>query len=119
LPVDELQTDDMLAIVNQKRSSIPAITHVDYSARIQTVSETKPDYYDLIKEFEKQTGYGVIVNTSFNVRGEPIVCSPRDSYTCFMRTNMDLLVLENCILYKQEQPRFEDMENWRETYELD
>jgi carbamoyltransferase len=119
LPVDDKQTDDMIEIVNQKRSTIPAITHVDYSARIQTVSETKPDYYDLIKEFEKQTGYGVIVNTSFNVRGEPIVCSPRDAYTCFMRTNMDLLVLENCILYKHEQPRFEDAENWQETYELD
>jgi carbamoyltransferase len=119
LPVEEKQTDDMIEIVNQKRSKFPAITHVDYSARIQTVSDVKPDYYDLIKEFEKLTGEGVIVNTSFNVRGEPIVCSPRDAYTCFMRTNMDTLVLENCILYKKEQPKFEDVENWRETYELD
>ncbi len=119
LPVDDHETDDMISIVNQKRSVLPAITHVDYSARIQTVSETKPDYYDLIKEFEKLTGEGVIVNTSFNVRGEPIVCSPRDAYTCFMRTNMDTLVLENCILYKPEQPHFEDAENWQETYELD
>jgi len=109
-PVVSLDTDDMIPIVNQKRSSLPAITHVDFSARIQTVSDTKPDYFDLIK---------VIVNTSFNVRGEPIVCSPQDAYTCFMRTSMDILVLENCILYKQVQPSFEDVENWREAYELD
>lgn len=112
--------DDMIQIVNEKRSSVPAITHVDYSARIQTVNrERKSDYYDLIKAFEQETGEGVIVNTSFNVRGEPIVCSPSDAYTCFMRTNMDVLVLERCILRKSEQPRFEDLENWRETYELD
>jgi carbamoyltransferase len=118
-PVVTLETDDMIPIVNQKRSALPAITHVDFSARIQTVSNTKPDFYDLIKEFEGITGEGVIVNTSFNVRGEPIVCSPQDAYTCFMRTNMDILVLENCILYKQEQPKFEDTVDWRQDYELD
>lgn len=119
-PVEAIETDDMIAVVNQKRSSVPAITHVDYSARIQTVSaDTKPDFYDLLKEFEKLTGEGVLVNSSFNVRGEPIVCSPRDAYVCFMRTDMDVLVLENCVLYKTEQPAFEDAENWRDTYELD
>jgi carbamoyltransferase len=118
-PVDAMDTDDMIAIVNQKRSLFPAITHVDFSARIQTVNDAKPDFYDLIKEFEKITGNGVIVNTSFNVRSEPIVCSPQDAYTCFMRTDMNVLVLENCLLYKQEQPHFEDMEDWRQNYELD
>ncbi|MCS6856305.1 MAG: carbamoyltransferase [Sandaracinaceae bacterium] len=112
--------DDMLPVINQVRSDIPAVTHVDYSARIQTVRrEDNPDYYDLIKAFEAITGYGVIVNTSFNVRGEPIVCTPLDAYRCFMRTEMDLLVLEDCLLYRNEQPQFEDDENWREKYELD
>ncbi len=80
--------------INQVRSDIPAITHVDYSARVQTVSaETNQRYYDMIKAFEDRTGYGVIINTSFNVRGEPIVCTPEDAYRCFMRTEMDYLVL--------------------------
>jgi carbamoyltransferase len=87
------------------RSDIPAVTHVDYSARIQTVSrDTAPLYHKLIKEFKQRTGYGVVVNTSFNVRGEPIVCTPQDAYACFMRTNMDALVMEDLLLLKSEQP---------------
>ena len=87
------------------RSEIPAVTHVDYSARIQTVNkETNPRYYKLIKKFEQKTGCAVIINTSFNVRGEPIVCAPKDSYRCFMHTKMDILVIDDYILYKNEQP---------------
>lgn len=112
--------DDMLAVINARRSDIPAVTHVDYSARIQTVDEVeKSDYYQLLKEFEKLTGEGLIVNTSFNVRGEPIVCSPEDAYRCFMRTEMDVLVMENNLLYKEAQPAFGDSEDWRREYELD
>jgi len=106
--------------LNVPRSSIPAITHVDYSARIQSVhEETNPKYWNMIKKFEEKTGSGVIVNTSFNVRGEPIVCTPEDSYRCFMRTEMDVLVIENFIMYKNEQPDYEDKGNWREEFELD
>ena len=112
--------EDIYKTVNQKRSKIPAVTHVDYSARIQTVhQETNPFFYELIKEFKKQTGCGVVVNTSFNVRGEPIVCSPLDSWLCFMRTNMDILVIENCLLVKEEQSALKDDVDWREIYELD
>jgi carbamoyltransferase len=112
--------DDMLPIINQPRSDIPAVTHVDYSARIQTVHPAdKPDYYKIIKEFKQITGYSLVVNTSFNVRGEPIVCTPQDAYTCFMRTNMDLLVLEDCLLFKEDQPQLTDNDDWRKTYELD
>ena len=97
--------DDLLPIVRQVRSDIPAVTHVDYSARIQTVArEDHPVYYDLIRRFEEHTGCAVIVNTSFNVRGEPIVCTPGDAYRCFMRTEMNVLALGNCILLKEEQP---------------
>lgn len=111
---------NMLEVVKQKRSDIPAVTHVDYSARIQTVTrETNPYYYDLISEFKKLTGYGVIVNTSFNVRGEPIVCTLQNAYECFMRTDMDVLVLEDCILYKTEQPKWQETIDWRNLYELD
>lgn len=111
---------NMLEIVKQSRSDIPAVTHVDYSARIQTVTEeTNPYYYRLISEFKKLSGCSVIVNTSFNVRGEPIVCTPKNAYECFMRTDMDVLVLENCILYKEEQPVFTDKEDWRKLYQLD
>jgi carbamoyltransferase len=114
------ESDDMLLQINQKRSDIPAVTHVDYSARIQTVSPTdKPDYYALLKEFEALTGCALIVNTSFNVRGEPIVCSPGDAYRCFMRTEMDVLVMENFILFKEQQPAFVEAEDWRDMYELD
>ena len=106
--------------LNVPRSDIPAITHVDYSARIQTVDgEYQPDYYDVIRSFHEKTGYGVIVNTSFNVRGEPIVCTPQDAYLCFMRTEMDVLVLEDLVLFKEEQPPLKDDEDWRQQYELD
>jgi carbamoyltransferase len=119
-PIPSLDGDDMIPVINQARSTLPAITHVDFSARVQTVdARDKPDYYQVLCEFEKLTGAGVLVNTSFNVRGEPIVCSPHDAYTCFMRTDIDMLVLENCVLYKHEQPRFEDREDWRAKYELD
>jgi len=112
--------DDLIAIINQPRSDIPAVTHVDYSARIQTVNSfDKPDFYKIIKAFKDLTGYGIVVNTSFNVRGEPIVCSPQDAYKCFMRTKIDLLVLEDCLLWKKDQPKYEDLEDWRHTYELD
>ena len=91
------------------RSTIPAVTHVDYSARIQTVRrETNPLYYDIIEAFYRLTGCPVIVNTSFNVRGEPIVCTPEDAYRCFMRTDMDALVLENFVLEKADQTPLED-----------
>lgn len=111
---------NMLEIVKQKRSDIPAVTHVDYSARIQTVTEERNGYYfDIIQEFKKLTGCSVIVNTSFNVRGEPIVCTPQNAYECFMRTDMDVLVLENFILYKEEQPPYTEKEDWRKIYELD
>ena len=106
--------------LNVPRSSIPAVTHVDHSARIQTVRrDTNPLYWDIIEAFRLLTGCAVIVNTSFNVRGEPIVCSPDDSYRCFMRTEMDALVLEECLLLKEEQPKYEDRENWREQFTLD
>jgi carbamoyltransferase len=102
------------------RSDLPAITHVDYSARIQSVSrETNPRYWDLINEFKKLTGYGVIVNTSFNVRGEPIVCTPDDAYRCFMRTEMDFLVVGNYVLDKKEQPSLAETGDWRTEFKLD
>ena len=106
--------------LNIPRSFIPAVTHIDYSARVQTVhKQTNPRYHRLIERFEEKTGCATIVNTSFNVRGEPIVCTPEDSYRCFMRTEIDVLVIDDFILYKQEQPSFEDSSNWREEFELD
>jgi carbamoyltransferase len=106
--------------LNVKRSDIPAITHIDYSARIQTVHhDDNPAYYDMIRAFKERTGYGVIVNTSFNVRGEPIVCTPRDAYLCFMRTEIDVLVLENFILEKKNQPKLEKDTDWRKEFVLD
>jgi len=103
-----------------KRSDLPAITHLDYSARLQTVSrEKKPDYHAVIAEFERLTGCAVIVNTSFNVRGEPIICTPEDAYRCFMRTEMDVLVIEDCMMYKEEQPLWTEKEGWRDELELD
>jgi carbamoyltransferase len=103
-----------------KRSDLPAITHVDYSARVQTVHEdTNPRYYRLLKAFEQQTGCGVLVNTSFNVRGEPIVCTPEDAYRCFMRTEMDYLVVENFLLGKEDQPHWERDDSWKDEFELD
>ena len=106
--------------LNISRSSLPAITHVDYSARVQTVNqETNPRYYKLIKAFQKKTGCPTIVNTSFNVRGEPIVCTPQDPYRCFMRTKMDVLVLQNQILFKKKQLCLEKDETWKQEFELD
>ena len=102
------------------RSDIPAVTHVDYSARIQTVdATTNPRYHALLRAFEARTGCAVIVNTSFNVRGEPIVCTPADAYRCFMRTEMDVLVLENCVLQKADQKPLVGDGDWRAEYELD
>ncbi len=110
----------MLERLKVNRSDIPAVTHLDYSARLQSVNRLdKPDYYDIIAEFEKLTGCAVIVNTSFNVRGEPIICTPEDAYRCFMRTEIDVLVIENCILYKSEQPTWQEGDNWRDELELD
>ena len=106
--------------LNVPRSEVPAITHVDYSARIQTVRrDVAPVYWEIIEAFRQKTGCPVIVNTSFNVRGEPIVCTPEDAYRCFMRTEMDALVLEDCVLVKADQPPFEDDEEWRQTFQLD
>jgi carbamoyltransferase len=103
-----------------RRSEIPAVTHVDYSARIQTVRrETNPLYWEIIDAFEKQTGCPIIVNTSFNVRGEPIVCTPEDSYRCFMRTEMDFLVLETCILDKKDQTPLAEATDWKTQFKLD
>jgi len=110
----------MLERLKAKRSDIPAVTHLDYSARLQTVGRNdNRDYYEVISEFYKLTGCPVIVNTSFNVRGEPIVCTPEDAYRCFMRTKMDVLVMENCMLLKEDQPTWGKTPNWRETLELD
>jgi carbamoyltransferase len=106
--------------LNVPRSDIPAVTHIDYSARIQTVSrDTNPDYHDLIEAFERRTGCPVIVNTSFNVRGEPIVCTPEDAYRCFMRTHMDYLVLGPFLLRKTEQPEWKEQGDWRKEFQLD
>lgn len=102
------------------RSDMPAITHVDFSARIQTVhKETNPIYHTLVREFKKLTGYGVIVNTSFNVRGEPIVCTPEDAYRCFMRTEMDYLAVGNYLFDKKLQPEWREPDNWKEELILD
>jgi carbamoyltransferase len=106
--------------INQVRSDVPAITHVDYSARVQTVApDTSPRYHALLKAFEAKTGCGLIINTSFNVRGEPIVCTPEDAYRCFMRTEMDRLVLGSWLLRKEEQPAWKDARDWRQDYVLD
>ena len=103
-----------------RRSELPAITHVDYSARVQTVhQETNPRYYQLLKAFEQHTGCAVLVNTSFNVRGEPIVCTPSDAYRCFMRTEMDYLVVGNFFLDKKDQPAWEGDTSWQDEFGLD
>ena len=105
--------------LNIKRSSIPAITHVDYSARIQTVhKETNPKYHQLITEFKKITNCPVLVNTSFNVRGEPIVCSVEDAFNCFMGTNLDILVIEDFILFKEDQNK-SLVQDYKNKFELD
>jgi len=120
LPQSSQDGDGILDRLKIKRSDIPAVTHLDYSARIQTVNhEDKPDYYELISEFEKITGCAAIVNTSFNVRGEPIVCTPEEAYRCFMRTEMDILVIEDFILYRREQPTWKENREWRNELILD
>ena len=119
LPPD-YQNRELFDRLYHLRSDVPAITHVDYSARIQTVHrETNEKYWRLIKTFQDLTGYGIIVNTSFNVRGEPIVCTPEDAYRCFMRTEMDYLVMEDFLFDKKEQPAFQDHQDWRHEFELD
>jgi carbamoyltransferase len=106
--------------LNVPRSAIPAVTHVDYSARLQTVRrETNPVYHAILSAFQERTGCPVVVNTSFNVRGEPIVCTPEDAYRCFMRTAMDALILENHVLVRDGQPAFVESEDWKKTFTLD
>jgi carbamoyltransferase len=112
--------ENMLTIVNQVRSDIPAVTHVDFTARVQTVGDNaSPEFRRILEAFYKNTDCPVLINTSFNVRGEPIVCSPQDAYRCFMRTDVDLLVLEDRLLWKSEQPKFSDDSEWQTQYELD
>mgnify|MGYP000337894240 FL=1 len=116
------EQDELFGIekLHLKRSELPAITHVDYSARVQTVhKETNPRFHELLSAFEQLTGCGVLVNTSFNVRGEPIVCTPADAYRCFMRTEMDYLVVENFLLDKKDQPAWDDDTSWQNEFELD
>jgi carbamoyltransferase len=109
-----------IAKLNVPKSDIPAVTHVDYSARIQTVDRDQhPTFYKLLSAFNDQTGCGVLVNTSFNVRGEPIVCTPNDAYVCFMRTHIDCLVVNDFLMLKEEQPSWQDKEEWQKTFELD
>jgi carbamoyltransferase len=119
LPADYAQLD-LREKLYHLRSDIPAVTHIDFSARIQTVSkETNPRYWGLIEAFRQQTGYALIVNTSFNVRGEPIVCTPEDAYKCLMRTEMDCLVIGDYLFAKEDQPAWTETDNWREEYVLD
>jgi carbamoyltransferase len=119
-PSQEQQSLWGIDLLNVPKSDIPAATHVDYSARVQTVRhDTNPRYYKLLKAFEAKTSCGLLVNTSFNVRSEPIVCSPEDAYRCFMRTAIDILVLENCLLYKSDQKVLENDTNWQKEFELD
>lgn len=113
---------DLRKRVNINRSTIPAVTHVDMSARVQTVDEKRHGrFYRLIKEFKHQTGCSVIINTSFNIRGEPIVCTAEDAFRCFMATEMDMLVLENCIVRREDQPRGNDAERKKyiDSFQLD
>jgi len=102
------------------RSDVPAITHIDYSARIQSISRrTNERFWKLIQAYKRRTGYGLIVNTSFNVRGEPIICTPEDAYRCFMRTEMDYLVMGNDLLDKKDQPKLAETEDWKTKFKLD
>ena len=111
---------DMISAINSVRSTIPAVTHVDYSARVQTVHpDDQPMFHAILEQFDGLTGCPVLVNTSFNVRGEPIVESPQDCYRCFMRTEIDLLVLEDCLLVKSEQPPTGEGDDWKNEFELD
>ncbi len=116
----DFKEKSMQEILKVRRSLVPAVTHIDGSARLQTVTEERNGrYYRLIAQFYKKTGCPMVINTSFNVRGEPIVCTAEDSYRCFMRTEMDILVLENMILYKGEQPKRNGDLDWQEEFELD
>jgi carbamoyltransferase len=117
---NDLQTKNLWDKLYTKKSDIPSITHVDYSARVQTVhKETNPEYWSLINEFNKLTGYGLVINTSFNVRGEPIVCTPLDAFTCFISTEMDYLVINNFVYEKPLQVDFENKEKWRVKFQMD
>jgi len=120
LPQPSRDGTPLMERLKVKRSDVPAVTHLDYSARIQTVNEKdKPDYHRILSEFKKLTGCAVIVNTSFNVRGEPIVCTLEDAYRCFMRTEMDVLILESFMLVKEEQPPWKEKGDWRRGLDLD
>jgi carbamoyltransferase len=117
-----MKDPDLRKRVNVPRSTIPAVTHVDMSARVQTVDEERHGrYFRLIKEFKRQTGCSVIINTSFNVRGEPIVCSPEDAYRCFLACDMDVLVLENAVLLREDQPQLDEAtrKKYMESFSLD
>jgi carbamoyltransferase len=117
---DEERSQSGIDKLRVQRSDIPAVTHVDATARVQTVRrDDHPLYYDLLKRFEEKTGWAVIINTSFNVRGEPIVCSPEDAYRCFLRTEMDYLVMGSYLLAKSDQPAVERDESWKEEFALD
>ena len=123
--LDKLMTEEQRKLwgieqLNVPRSDIPAVTHIDYSARVQTVDkDVSPNYHALIKAFERLTGCAVLINTSFNVRGEPIVCSPADAYRCFMRTHIDVLVLYPFILEKAKQPDWKETGEWQKEFQLD
>ena len=121
IPLEEHQKDLWgLDLLNVPKSDIPAVTHVDYSARIQTVTaHTNADYDALLRAFERRTGCPVLINTSFNVRGEPIVCTPLDAYRCFMRTNIDYLVVGPYLLGKAGQPEWKEEGDWRTEFQLD
>ena len=113
MPSSNIKTDNMIEIVKQIRSEIPAVTHIDYSARVQTVEPNyNKKFYQIIKEFENQSNCPIVINTSFNVRGEPIVNSPLDAFRCFMNTNMDILVIEDFILEKEKQSE-KDIKRWK------
>ena len=119
-PQPSLDEGEILKRLQFKRSDIPAVTHLDYSARVQTVNQRdNKEFHAVISAFEKLTGCPMIVNTSFNVRGEPIVCTPEDAYRCFMRTEMDILVMEDCILYKEDQPCWTEIKEWRDDLIFD
>jgi carbamoyltransferase len=114
------RSPDLRKWVNEVRSTVPAITHVDYSARVQTVNrDQSPEFHAIISAFEELTGCPIVINTSFNVRGEPVVCTPDDAYRCFMRTGIDQLVLERFLLDKSEQPAWVEDTSWQEDYVLD
>ena len=117
---DNYHSLDLKEKLYTERSDLPAITHIDFSARIQTVhKDTNPKYWGVINAFKEKTGCAAVVNTSFNVRGEPIVCTPEDAYRCFMRTEMDYLAIDNYLFSKKNQPDWKDTDNWKEEFVLD